>query len=241
VGTAAMEKETLYMTNIPQDYIHITSGLGGTNPNSLLIVPLKVEEQVLGVLEIASFNEFEKYQIEFVEKVAESIGSTISSVRVNLKTSELLEKSQQQAEEMSAQEEEMRQNMEELQATQEEAARRENELKGLLSAIDQFLLKAELDTEGNITDANDLLLYKMNYSLHELKNQNIKTLLQDKELSAFNEAWRKIQLGETHQSHVSYKTNEGKELKLISSYIPVKNQEGEITKILVLAIDSSGK
>jgi PAS domain S-box-containing protein len=147
VGNVALERKHVYMTQLPQDYINITSGLGGTNPDSLLIMPLQTDEEVVGVLEIASFKKLEQYHIDFVQKVAESIASTINSMKTNIKTNELLEKSQQQAEEMTSQEEEMRQNMEEMQATQEELSRKikDNEEMHQALAREKALLDALMD------------------------------------------------------------------------------------------------
>ncbi len=147
VGNCALEKQTMHLTEIPDNYIQITSGLGGSEPHSLLLIPMKMEDEVLGVIEIASFNEFEKYQIGFLEQASLSIASSLNMAETNKRTSELLEKTQQQAEEMSAQEEEMRQNMEELQATQEESSRRaegfEQEFIELQDTNDELVRKIE--------------------------------------------------------------------------------------------------
>ena len=124
VGRCYREGKTIFLTDIPENYISISSGLGQERPRCLILVPLKNNDEKLGVIEIASFKVLEKYQVEFIEKLTESIAATISSVNINIRTAELLAKSQQQAEEMQAQEEEMRQNMEELQATQEEMERK---------------------------------------------------------------------------------------------------------------------
>jgi methyl-accepting chemotaxis protein len=128
VGRCYQEQEKIFLTDIPDDYIKIASGLGEDSPKCLLLVPLAYNDNIFGILEIASFNVYKDYEIEFMERIGESIAATISSVKANVQTQMLLEQSQQQAEEMSAQEEEMRQNMEELRATQEQSARREQEL-----------------------------------------------------------------------------------------------------------------
>lgn len=127
VGQCYLERAVIQMIDIPSDYIKITSGLGESVPTSLLIVPLIINETIYGILEMASFKKYEPHEVELIQKFAESVASTVSSVRINERTRVLLERSQQQTEEMRAQEEEMRQNMEELSATQEEMARKERE------------------------------------------------------------------------------------------------------------------
>jgi PAS domain S-box-containing protein len=129
VGQSAIEGEIIFMTEVPNDYIAITSGLGSANPRSVLIVPLKTNDQVMGVVELASFQVFDQSDIEFLEKVGESIASTIISAKINRKTKLLLDQSTEMTEQLRAQEEEMRQNMEEMQATQEEMHRAQNQLK----------------------------------------------------------------------------------------------------------------
>lgn len=119
VGQAFLESDTIYLTDVPDNYINITSGLGTANPSAILIVPMIYNDEIYGVIEIASFKEYEEFELGLVKKVAESIASAISTVRNNEHTRHLLTESQKLTEQMKSQEEALRQNAEELQSTQE--------------------------------------------------------------------------------------------------------------------------
>lgn len=127
VGQCFLEKNRIYLTDVPSNYVFITSGVGKATPRAVLIVPLLVNEKVEGVIELASFQKFEEHEIVFIEKIAESIASTLSNIKINTQTSKLLAETQEQSEQMRSQEEEMRQNLEEMTSIQEEMQRKEYE------------------------------------------------------------------------------------------------------------------
>ena len=129
VGQAFLEKETVYLTEVPENYIKITSGLGEFLPRNLIFVPLKTNGKVIGVVELASFDVLPMYKVQLIEQLGESVASAINTARINKRTQELLERSQQGEEQLRSQEEEMRQNLEELIATQEEMQRKQRELE----------------------------------------------------------------------------------------------------------------
>ncbi|MDO1445781.1 GAF domain-containing protein [Rhodocytophaga aerolata] len=132
VGQTYLEAETVLLTQLPQQYTTITSGLGDATPTCLLIVPMKYNDKVQAIIEIAGFHKYEPHEIAFVEKAGEFVASAIAAAQSTEMTQSLLNQFQQQAEQMRAQEEEMRQNMEELVATQEEMQRKEKEYLALL-------------------------------------------------------------------------------------------------------------
>jgi putative methionine-R-sulfoxide reductase with GAF domain len=143
IGQCAKEKETIYLKEIPSSYVKITSGLGEATPRSVVIVPLKVRGEVNGVLEMASFNFYEDHQRAYLEKIAESIASIISSRQSSSQTVRLLEESKVRAEGLALQEEELRQSAEELQATQEEMNRQRRDLEDEIKSLKNRLQKYE--------------------------------------------------------------------------------------------------
>jgi len=82
VGTCFLEKEKIFLTKLPEHYIEVHTGLGEANPKNLLLIPLVMDNNVLGVLEIASMELFEEYQIDFIERLAQSLAIAIASYRI---------------------------------------------------------------------------------------------------------------------------------------------------------------
>ena len=231
VGTCAVEKDKIYLTDLPEDYLKIRSGLGNAKPRSLLFVPLKVNEEVLGVLELASIEELPKYKIDFVEKLSENLGATLKMVKVNSVTKELLEQSRQQAEELATQEEEMRQNLEELQTTQEELARQKEEMESLFKAIKSSELYAEIDINGKFLFVNEV--YKQLFGVDN--SMFIYDVIGE---DRYNEIIKKLRIGKKAKVYVE--CNNKNNLKyVVHIFLPVLDSLRNVKKIVNLATDVS--
>jgi PAS domain S-box-containing protein len=238
-GQAWQEMDTIYLTDVPQNYIRITSGLGDANPTSILIMPLKVNDQIFGVVEIASFSAMAEHEIEFVKRIAESIASTVSSVKVNAHTTKLLAESQQMTEEMRAQEEEMRQNMEELQATQEEMQRGQSESASIVAIVNEGFNTIEFDTDGNILKANDNFLNAMGYSLDEIVGEHHSIFMpkEERNTDAYRQFWKDLSVGKAKSGEFRRINKNGEEVWTLATYSPLRNQIGQISRLMKVAID----
>ncbi len=238
-GQAWQEGDTIFLTEVPQNYIRITSGLGDANPTCVLIVPLKVNDEIFGVVEVAGFSVFKDYEVEFVQKIAESIASTISSVKINARTQRLLEESQEMTEQMRAQEEEMRQNMEELQATQEEMQRGQAELEGTMKVINETLAVVEYDIEGNILKANNNFLDIIGYKQDEIARENHRILAPKdvRNSDEYRNLWRDLAAGQAKRGEFRLINKNGEEVWLQAAYSPIRDRSGEVVKIMEVAYD----
>jgi len=237
VGRCGYEKTTIKLTEIPDDYVKVTSGLGEANPNCIILVPMIYNDQVEGVIEVLSFNPFLDHQVEFLEKAAENLAATILSIKTSRKTQELLRQSQEQAEILTQQEEEMRQNIEELHATQEEARKRESEMVSLINVINQVSMIAVYEMDGTLIDINDKFCSVIGLSRQQLIGKKQGSFASQKhDRSQFDQLWRDLRNGKTRQITQDIVIN-GREMKITEIYSPVLDQFGEPVKVYNIAIE----
>ncbi len=138
IGECAYEMEFIYRTEIPDDYVSITSGiLGEKKPKSILLVPLIADQKLQGVIEFASLQEeIPEQTIRFLLELAEIIARTIFNLKVNQRTEELLHESQKMTQELQQNEEQLRQNAEEMRATQEELQKSNEQLEANIIKVE---------------------------------------------------------------------------------------------------------
>jgi len=183
LGQAFLEGGIVHIKQVPQDYIMITSGLGNLQPRSLLIVPLQYNDEVIGVMELASFEDFQTHHIDFLKSIAEVTASTIITVYSNDATRMLLLDMQSKTQSIQEKEEQLRLNTvqlttahEELEKNLEMTERELAKLKLILDSIaDAVIVYSE---KGIIQFANRPAENMFNYDTGELVGLGIRAVLE---------------------------------------------------------------
>ncbi len=241
IGAAALEKKRYYTNKIPDSYLTITSGLGRANPSYLLIVPLVQNDEVFGVFELASFSPLEEIQIQFVERIAENTATTLNILKSNLRTSTLLEETQAQTVKLAQQEEKVRKNIDTLKSTQSEAAQQSEKFISFTNSVNHTLIRAEYDTNGMLLYANTKFLKKLGYSGNrEVEGKHISMFLDEKDGEWFNSIWAGLADGGAHfEGYMKHITKMGQDLWTMATYTCVRKDDGEVEKVLFLAMDTT--
>jgi two-component system, chemotaxis family, sensor kinase CheA len=158
IGQCALLKRPIHLNQVPEDYLKIGSGLGEATPKTILILPVLFEDQVLAVIEIASFETLTPLKIKLLEEVNNNLGIKINSIINHMKVEQLLQESQALTEELQAQSEELQMQQEELRTTNEkleeqyEASKQKNfEIQEVSAALEekaqQLLISSKYKSE----------------------------------------------------------------------------------------------
>ncbi len=143
VGQCAKEKTRILLTDVPADYVRISSGLGSSPPLNIIVLPVLFEGAVRAVVELASFSPFSVTHQAFLEQLPESIGLTMNTIEANTLTENLLRQSQSQAEELRSQQEELRESNEDLERQASLLADRNSEAEQKNDEVEQSKLLVE--------------------------------------------------------------------------------------------------
>ncbi len=171
VGQAALEKTSILLTEAPQDYIRISSGLGEATPHNLLVLPATFEDQVMAVIELASFHPFSDTHQAFLDQLMESVGIVINVIQQNMRTEELLAQSQNLTEELQERSEELQSQQEELKRSNAELEMQAASLKASEELLQQQ--QEELQQTNEELEEKAQLLEEQNRRI-EIKNQEIE-------------------------------------------------------------------
>jgi CheY-like chemotaxis protein/HAMP domain-containing protein len=218
VGQAAFEKKPIVISNVPADYVKVTSGLGEGTPLNIAVLPVIFEGQVMAVVELASFNRFSETYITFLEQLMESMGVVINMILGTMRTEDLLKQSQSLAEELQNQQEELKRSNEEL-GEQTSALKKSQEL---LQQQRSELQRANEELEEKAVQIDD-----------QRKNVEVKNA--ELELTQATLAERAEQLAITSKYKSEFLANMSHELRtplnsmLLLSKLVSENKEGNLT------------
>jgi CheY-like chemotaxis protein/signal transduction histidine kinase/HAMP domain-containing protein len=171
VGQAALEKKSILLTNVPDDYVQINSGLGEAPPRNIMVLPILFEGEVKGAVELASFNEFSQIHQIFLDQLADSVGVVINMISANMRTEELLEQSQKLTQELQTQSAELQSQQEELRRTNVELEAQARTLKASEEALKEQ--QEELQQVNEELEEKASLLAEQNKKV-EQKNDEVE-------------------------------------------------------------------
>jgi hypothetical protein len=146
VGACLFEIDVIYLTDIPKDYVHFTTGLGVGSPNCIVLVPLITDRnEALGVIEIAAQKIISEIEVEFLKKASVNLASTIKLFRMIAENRSVINEMQMKTDELISSQEELKQNMEELTTIREDMERREFELLSKIKDLKYQLNDSDYD------------------------------------------------------------------------------------------------
>ncbi|WP_371766487.1 response regulator [Massilia cellulosiltytica] len=147
VGQCALEKTRIWLTDVPRDYIVVSSGLGSAPPTNIVVLPILFEQQVKAVIEIASLDRFTETHLSFLDQLMESIGVVLNTIEANSRTESLLTQSQSLAQELQQTNQELAEKARLLSEQNIEVERKNREVEQAKLALEEKATQLALSSK----------------------------------------------------------------------------------------------
>lgn len=233
LGQCMLERDLIFITDIPANYVKITSGLGLATPRNVAIAPLLFNEQFYGAIELASFTVLQPHHIQFLRDICESVAAEIASIKTIETTQALLAESNVLASELKDKEEATRQHIEALASAQEEMARKQVELTGMINAIDSTLGTIELDDQGRVIRCNRNIEALFDFpAAADLAGFGVSLIVGRATFS-----WQNVMEGSLHSGEFQTTTLQGRSIWVFVTFTRMFNATGTLERVLCLVQD----
>jgi PAS domain-containing protein len=239
VGASASEKKTLNITNIPENYFSIISGFGETKPKNIIASPIKLNEEIFGVIELASLVRFTNDEISFIEEVCKTVAYSFAISRVYMDTLSQFENSNLQIAELETENESLKNDYEDINQSYKNLVIKSADNDFLVSKLNELAIRISLDIDGNILEVNSkfeqmfmadrkkfILSNYRDYMNEAIFNENID----------FEYFWKDIRAGIQLEMESGI-TVSNQEYWLKQQFFPFKDDLGRVKKIHVIAFD----
>lgn len=240
IGQAWREKDSIFITEVPENYTLILSGMGKSKPKSIFITPiLSSELEVLGIIEVSALHQLPSYKIDLIKQVADILASLVASTQQSESSNRLLKEYQETAQKLRTQEEMMRKSMERVLSTQARMKEKQLELRGQKEAIDSVMATVEYRMDGSIITANNIFLELTKYELDEIEDKTYSMFVSsiDASRNLNRQLWRKLAEGKPQVGEFRIIGADNREIWLSTSFTVIKNETGEPEKVIQLARD----
>ena len=243
VGTAASERKTYNITNVPHNYFNIVSALGETKPKNVVVSPIKLGEEIYGVIELASLSKFKDEEVKFVEEVCKTVAYSFAISKVYIDTLTLFENSNLQIAELESENQLLMNDYNDLNKSYKELALKSTDNEFLVSRLNELAIRLLLDLDGNILAINPR--FELIFRADKMKfiQTNYRDYLTNAKFVGeldFEYFWKEIRAGINLDMEFSLLIA-GNEFWFKQYFYPVKDEMGRVKKIQVIGFDITDK
>ncbi len=238
IGQSIKTQDFIFIKEVPDNYIMLTSGLGEAKPKALMVIPLIYNQQVHGAIEIATLNHFEEVHIQFAKRLSEIIGAALANLKSKAKTLKLLQEAQTLSEELQRKQKELLEKNQLMQQTQEKLILSQQELTAQISALNNSAIVSEAQPNGIITFVNQQFLNTYGFRKDELLGNTYQILNANYHNKAFfKDLWDTILAGNVWKGQIKNRAKDNRFYWVDTIITPVKEANGNLLKFITVQFD----